>query len=83
MALISKLKDSDLDARLVAIFNKKMPFELLNRLVLMSDGMVGVVRAFDPNNVEYPFVEVDGRTLKTNENWYCISMYSEEEDDEP
>jgi len=75
MAKLDELKDSALDARLVAVFNQRMPFELLNKLVLMSDGSVGVVRAFDPNDIEYPVVEVDGRALKSGEGWHCVSMY--------
>jgi len=76
MAMLEGLKGKDLDARLVNVFNQRMPFELLNKLVMMSDGSVGVVRAFDPKDIEFPIIEVDGRALKSGANWRCVSMYS-------
>jgi len=78
MAMLDGMKGKDLDARLVAIFNQKMPFELLNKLVMMSDGSVGVVRAFDPNDIEYPVIEAGGLTMKSHGSWHCIAMYNEE-----
>jgi len=82
MAMLERLKETDLDTRLVDLFNEKMPYELLNKLVLMSDGSIGVVRAFDQNDIEYPVIEIDGRALKSGKTWHCVSMYNVEKESE-
>jgi len=75
MASLAERKNSELDAHLVDTFNKKMPLELINKQILMSDGAIGIVRSFDPDDIEYPAVEVDGRVIKSGNRWYCQSMY--------
>ena len=76
MAVLNELVGSELDGRLVGVFNKNMPLELIDRPVTMSDGAVGIVKSFDPNDIEYPVVEVDGHTIKTGSTLYCTSMYT-------
>ena len=78
IAMLDKLKDSALDAVLVDVFNKNMPQELMNRPVMMSNGAIGIVRSFDPEDIEYPMIEVDNMVIKSNKDLYCISMYSED-----
>jgi HD-GYP domain-containing protein (c-di-GMP phosphodiesterase class II) len=78
MAMLPTLCGSELDNGLVNVFNQKMPFELMNKLVMMSDGTVGVVRSFDPSDIEYPVIEVNGRALKSGAKWHCLSMHTEE-----
>ena len=78
MAFLAELGKSDLDAKLVEVFNQNMPIELLDKQVEMSDGTIGTVRTMTPEDIEYPMVEVDGRVLKTGKEWYCTSMYIED-----
>ena len=78
MSVLNKLGNSDLDARLVNIFNRYMPVELVDKPVMMSDGSIGVVRAFDPDDIEYPMIEVNGRIVKSNETLFCTSMYTKD-----
>jgi HD-GYP domain-containing protein (c-di-GMP phosphodiesterase class II) len=78
MALLQELAGTELDAGLVKVFIQNMPKELMNKPVLMSDGEIGIVRSYDPNDIEYPMVEIHGRIQKTNEQWHCMSMYIEE-----
>jgi len=80
MAMLESLKNDTLDAKLVTIFNKKMPSELLNKLVQMSDGRVGVVRSFDADDIEFPVIEVDGLVQKSSKDWCCLSMYAVEQE---
>jgi len=80
MAMLEELKDNTLDSRLVTIFNQRMPFELINKLVLMSDGRVGVVRAFDENDIEFPVIEIGGLKTKSSKDWCCVSMYAVEQE---
>ena len=77
MAVIMELSGSELDSRLVQLFINNMPNELMNKQVLMCDGMVGIVRSVDVADIEYPFIEVNGRITKSNQDWYCTSMYTE------
>jgi len=83
MAMLQRLKSNELDPILVDLFIHQMPYELLNKLVMMSDGAIGVLRSFDPSDIEYPYVEVGGRVMKSNENWRCMHMHSEERESLP
>jgi len=78
LATLNELRDSELDARLVDVFVSHMPLELLDKPVRLSDGSVGVIRSFDPDDPEYPVVEVNDHVTKTNEDFHCTSMYIEE-----
>ena len=75
MAFLGKLRNTELDAGLADTFNRNMPLELMDKFVAMSDGTVGVVRSFDPDDIEYPMVEINDRVVKSSERWYCTSMY--------
>ena len=79
MAMLNELRDKELDGRLVDVFIRNMPSELMNKPVVMSDGTIGVVRSFDPNDIEYPTIEVNGLLIKSGKNLYCTSMFIEEE----
>ena len=79
MAVLAELSDSDLDSGLVRLFNRNMPQELMNKQVKMSDGTIGIVREIVPDDIEYPMIEVDSRILKSGSNWYCTSMYMDDQ----
>ena len=66
-----------LDIRLMNIFTEYMPRELASQTVLMSDGRTGIVKYVNDNNIEFPFVEVDGELIVTNKDFYCVSMLME------
>ena len=66
-----------LDIRLTNIFTEYMPRELIGQAVLMSDERAGIVRYVNSNNIEFPFVEVDGELIVTNKDFYCVSMLIE------
>jgi hypothetical protein len=51
-----------------------MPLELVGKDVKLSDGKVGVIRSFDPKDIEYPTVAVGGREFKTSKELHCVSM---------
>jgi len=77
MAVLAELKDIELDSRLVEVFNKNMPQELINKPVMMSNGSIGAVRAIDPDEIEYPMIEVNGTVIKSGGHLYCTAMYNE------
>jgi len=78
IATLAKLKDSELDAGLVDIFMRNMPIELIDKPVRMSDGTLGIVRSFDPDDPEFPFIEIDGQTIKSDHELHCMYMYTAE-----
>ena len=77
MAYLAELGGKDLDPELVSVFIQNMPQELINKPVVMSDGTIGIVSGFDPADIEYPLIEVNGLVIKSNKNMYCTSMYNE------
>ena len=78
LAMLSELKGTDLDGEVVDLFVQKMPQELIDKEVMMSDGVVGTVHSFDLKDIEYPTISVNGRITKSSENWHCKSMYTKE-----
>jgi len=78
MAFLEKLSIRQLDSELVNVFKEFMPKELINKPVMMSDGTIGVVREVDPEDIEYPMVDHGGYLIKTSEELYCVSMYSDD-----
>ncbi|MDR2599121.1 MAG: HD domain-containing protein [Oscillospiraceae bacterium] len=78
LALIKKLSVSELDNDIINIFIENMPKELMNKPVMMSDGTIGVIKEFDPNDIEFPTVELGKRLVKTTENLQCVSMFTDE-----
>jgi len=67
---------SGLDGKLVNTLLKNMITELQGRQVLLSNGAVGKVQYIDPRSPKYPIVNVDGETIKTNEEICCIRIYT-------
>ncbi|MDR2571268.1 MAG: HD domain-containing protein [Oscillospiraceae bacterium] len=78
LALLKKLSVNELDKEIVDVFIKHIPEDLVGKAVSMSDGTIGVIRHFDANDIEFPTIEVAGRTFKSNKNLYAISMYNED-----
>jgi len=78
MAALSELKNTELDAGLVNVFNRCMPYELLNKQVMMSNGTVGSVHEIDPDEIEYPLIEINGSVIKSDSHLYCLGMYNDE-----
>lgn len=75
MAFLQKLSGPELDSGLVDLFLQNMPLELMDKEVMLSDGMMGIVRAFDVADIEYPTVEIGGKLVKTSGALYCTSMF--------
>ena len=73
--IIEKSRSSTLDTVLINIFYMNIIPELLDKPVVMSDDTIGIFREFDYKNPKYPKIEIDGQILKSNEDWYCESMY--------
>jgi hypothetical protein len=74
--MLIRLSDTEIDSRLVNVFVKSMPQELIDKPVVMSDGSIGVVKGFDPEDIEYPMIDIGGEVIKSNANLFCSCMHS-------
>ena len=78
LALLDSMCPDQLDSNVVKVFKENMPKELINKPVTMSDGTIGVIREYDPDDIEYPKVELSKRIVKTSTALYCVSMYNDD-----
>jgi len=78
LALLEKLSKKELDRKVVRAFIENLPKTLVGKPVIMSDGSIGVVSEYDLDDIGYPLVELSGRIIKTNENFFCESMFSDD-----
>jgi HD-GYP domain-containing protein (c-di-GMP phosphodiesterase class II) len=78
MALLNKLKDTELDPMLVELFLENMPQELIGKQVMMSNGKTAILQEIDPNDLEHPKVLFGGRQMKCDEEFYCKYMHTED-----
>lgn len=76
LAQMSQKRASDLDPTLVKLFTLKLPTELVNKPVLMSDGSTAIIRNVPPDDLENPIVDINGNQIKTNANFRVIRMIS-------
>ena len=79
LSVISGLSGTELDANLVESFLYNMSREMLGKQVVLTDGRIGKVMFLDPDNLEFPVVEVDGAALHTNTDIACVSLHYTDE----
>jgi HD-GYP domain-containing protein (c-di-GMP phosphodiesterase class II) len=77
--LLNELKGTELDGNLVDVFVQNMSMELVNKPMNMSDGSMGIIRAFELNDIRYPSVEINDLVIKTNDEFYCTSLHTEDD----
>ena len=65
---------SELDIKYVNIFIECMIDELRGKKIIMNDGREGTILLVRPRSLLYPIVDVDGETIVTNGNLYCVSL---------
>ena len=76
LSVLYMMRDEELDEKLIDVFIENMLKQLIGKQVRLSDNTIGIVRAYDMNDIEYPVVEVDGKKVKTSKNCYCISQHT-------
>ncbi|MCX7714137.1 MAG: HD-GYP domain-containing protein [Clostridia bacterium] len=74
----SKGSFTDLDLDIVKVFLTKMPFELIGKSVLLSDGSIGKVVYIDPDDFAYPLVQIGPKVVQTNKTIKCVCMCNAE-----
>jgi len=78
LATLSRMSLNELDKEVVRVFKENIPEILLDKPVMMSDGVIAVVRKLHNEDLEYPTVEMGGKMLKCNEELYPVSMFNDE-----
>jgi len=78
LATLIGLCPARLDSDVVNVLKENMPKELINKTATMSDGTIGIIREIDPDDIEFPKVELSKRVVKTSTALYCVSMYTDD-----
>jgi HD-GYP domain-containing protein (c-di-GMP phosphodiesterase class II) len=76
---IKKLRETELEATIVDTFTDNLPKEYVGKRALFSNGKVGIVHELDHDDLEYPFIKIDNKVFKSNEDIFCIKMYMDGE----
>jgi HD-GYP domain-containing protein (c-di-GMP phosphodiesterase class II) len=76
---IKKLRGTELEPTITDAFTENLPKELVNKPTLLSNGKVGIVHELDCDDLEYPFIRIDGNVFKSDQNVFCTKMYLEDE----
>jgi len=78
LAILKEQSGTALDADVVRAFVENIPADLVGKPVMMSDGTIGIVREYDPEDIAFPMVELSGQIIKTNKNLFCESMFNDD-----
>lgn len=65
---------TDLDLDIVNTFLKHMPFELIGKSVLLSNGSIAKVSYIDPDNFSFPLVQAGNKVIQTDATLKCVCM---------
>lgn len=79
-SILQGLRDqrfSALDPSITALFTERMPIELIDSTVELSDGSIATVKAVSLDDIEYPIVEQKGNIFKTDSTLYCVKLLSQ------
>jgi len=78
LAQLSEMGRIGFDHDVIETLIENMPQELIGKPVMMSDGTIGVVNEYHPDDIEYPMVDLGGKTIKTNSDLYIVSMFNDD-----
>lgn len=78
LSIFGELGIDKLDKEIIRIFTENMPKELIGKPIMMSDGTIGIVRDFDPDDIEYPMIELGGRIFKSYKDLYPMHMFNDD-----
>jgi len=78
LAQLDKMSSIGFDREVVHTLVDNMPQELVDKPVMMSNGTIGVVNEYHPNDIEFPMVDLGGKVIKTDSDLYVISMFNDD-----
>jgi len=78
LALLEEQSVDLYDCDIVRIFVEQMPKELMDKPVMMSDGKIAVLRGYDPDDINFPTVELGNKIIKSHEGLNIASMFNDD-----
>ena len=76
LAEFSRSRYSDLDIHIVSTFLENIPQHFIGKRAVLSDGRSARITHLNPNDFEYPIVNVDNKLIKTNKFLKCVAVDS-------
>lgn len=76
LAEFSRSRYSDLDIHIVSTFLANIPQHFIGKRAVLSDGRSARITHLNPNDFEYPIVNVDNKLIKTNKFLKCVAVDS-------
>jgi hypothetical protein len=55
-----------------------MPKEMVNKRTVLSNGEIGIIHELDYDDLEYPYIRIGERVIKSSSELYCTHMYLDE-----
>jgi HD-GYP domain-containing protein (c-di-GMP phosphodiesterase class II) len=71
---LRNLRVTELDVAIVDAFISNMPNEMLGKPANLSDGTVGIIHEINYNELEFPFVRIGDKVIKTHKKLYCTHI---------
>ena len=78
LAQLGEMSRIGFDRDVVRTLTDNMPKELIDKPVMMSDGTIGVVVEYDPDDIGYPTVSLGGKVFKTDSDLFIVSMFNDD-----
>ena len=72
LAQLGEMSRIGFDREVVRALTDNMPKELIDKPVMMSDGTIGVVVEYDPDDIGYPMVKLGGKVIKTDSELFVV-----------
>ena len=77
LSVLNSLRGTELDERLADMFIANMSGEMIGKKMLLSDDSIATVISVDPDNLEFPTVELDGKVIFTDNSLFCVTLHYE------
>jgi HD-GYP domain-containing protein (c-di-GMP phosphodiesterase class II) len=78
IAWLRNLRVTDLDNAIVELFIKRMPGEMVNKPIQLSDGRMGVIHKIDYGEIEHPYIRIGDRIIKSSNDLFCAQIMLED-----
>jgi HD-GYP domain-containing protein (c-di-GMP phosphodiesterase class II) len=71
---LRNLRVTELDKTVVDVFIQNMPNEMLGKSASLSDGSIGIIHKIDYGELEYPYIRIGEKVMKSNQDLYCTQI---------
>jgi HD-GYP domain-containing protein (c-di-GMP phosphodiesterase class II) len=78
---VQKLRGTELEPSIVDTFAEYLPREMINKPVKLSTGGTGVIHELDYADMEYPYIRIGKKVIKSHKDMFCTEMCLEGTED--